>query len=86
MTPPGRFVWRGNLPTWLALLAAPVAILFLLSLLAAGVLLLGGTVLAALLLPRLRRWTRRDGGRTIELEPSAFRRLPGTDADRDDRR
>ncbi len=83
MTPAGRFLWSAKLPAWLLILVAPLALLFLLSLVAAGVVLLGGALLAALVLPRLRRRPGNADSRTIELEPSDFRRLPGTDASRD---
>jgi hypothetical protein len=48
-------------------------------------LLLGGALLAALVLPRLSRRPRRDDAHTIELEPSDFHRLPSAGADHDRR-
>lgn len=83
MTHAPRLVWRSNLPAWLVILAAPLAVLFLLSLAAASALLAGAALLAAFVLPRLRRQRPRDDGRTIELAQSEFRRLPRTDAERD---
>ena len=72
------FVWRGVLPLWLVLLAGlPLLAVFFLSLAVAGALLVGGALLASLVLPLLghrRRPTTDDG--TIELDPSQFRRLP----------
>jgi hypothetical protein len=78
MSRPRVFVWRGALPLWLLLIAAvPLLATFLFSLAIAGAVVLGGALLASLLLPRLagRRAPRHDDG-TIELDPSQFRRLP----------
>ncbi|MBX3024893.1 hypothetical protein KF840_08275 [bacterium] len=78
MSRPRLFVWRGALPLWFLLVAGlPLAAMFLFSLAIAGAVVLGGALLASLLLPRLggRRAPRRDDG-TIELDPSQFRRLP----------
>ena len=78
MSQPRVFVWRGALPLWLLLIAGlPLLAAFLFSLAIAGVLVIGGGLLASLLLPRLtgRRPPPRDDG-TIELDPSQFRRLP----------
>jgi hypothetical protein len=72
------FVWRGALPLWLLLLAGlPLIGLFVFSLAIAGAVVVGGALIASLILPRLggRRQPRRDDG-TIELDPSQFRRLP----------
>jgi hypothetical protein len=71
-------VWRGALPLWLVLLAGlPLLAVFFLSLAVAGLFLVGGALLASLVLPRLggRRRPSADDG-TIELDPSQFRRLP----------
>jgi len=72
------FVWRGALPLWLLLLAGlPLIGLFVFSLAIAGAVVVGGALIASLVLPQLggRRQPRRDDG-TIELDPSQFRRLP----------
>lgn len=79
MSRPRIVVWHGRLPLWpLLLLALPLAALFLVSLLAAGVLAIAGGLVASLLLPRLvgRRRPPDDG--TVELDPSQYRRLPDT--------
>lgn len=71
-------VWRGSLPPWLLLLAGlPLLALFFVSLAVAGAILIGGALLASLVLPLLggRRRPRTEDG-TIELDPSQFRRLP----------
>ena len=78
MSQPRVFVWRGALPLWLLLIAGlPLVAMFLFSLAIAGALVIGGALLASLLLPRLgsRRRPRTNDG-TIELDPSQFRRLP----------
>ena len=78
MSQPRVFVWRGSVPLWLLLIAGlPLLAAFLFSLAIAGVLVIGGGLLASLLLPRLagRRPPARDDG-TIELDPTQFRRLP----------
>lgn len=72
------YVWRGGLPPWLLLLAGlPLLALFFISLAVAGAVLIGGALLASLVLPLLggRRRPRTEDG-TIELDPSQFRRLP----------
>ena len=78
MSRPRTFVWHGALPLWLVLLAGlPLLALFFLSLAVAGAVLVGGALLASLVLPLIggRRRPRTDDG-TIELDPSQFRRLP----------
>jgi hypothetical protein len=77
MNRPRTVVWRGALPLWpLLLVALPLAVIFLFSLAIAGALVVGGALLASLLLPRLggRRKPPDDG--TIELDASQYRRLP----------
>jgi len=72
------FVWRGTLPLWLLLLAGlPLLAVFFVSLAVAGAVLVGGALLASLVLPLLggRRRPPADDG-TIELDSSQFRRLP----------
>jgi hypothetical protein len=78
MSQPRVFVWRGALPLWLLLIAGlPLMAMFLFSLAIAGAVVIGGALLASLVLPLLagRRRPRRDDG-TIELDPSQYRRLP----------
>lgn len=76
------YVYRGKFPAWLLLLLAPVGVLFLLSLTAA--IVVGGV--AALVLPFLWRTVRRvpsdrrqDDRSYIELDPSDYRRIDGSD-------
>lgn len=72
------FVWRGTPPLWLLLLAGlPLLAVFFVSLALAGAVLVGGALLASLVLPLLggRRRPPTENG-TIELDPSQFRRLP----------
>lgn len=77
------YVYRGGVPFWLVLaVAAPLGVLVLTSLvLAVAVIGIAGSV-AALLLPWF--WKRRsvggstrrgDRARTIELDPSQYRRV-----------
>ncbi len=85
MSQPRMFVWRGALPLWLLLLAGlPLVALFVFSLAIAGAVVVGGALIASLVLPLLsgRRRPRGDDG-TIELDPSDYRRLP--DSRRDQR-
>lgn len=72
------YLARGMFPVWLLLLLAPaVLLLFLFSF----ALLIGGGLLAALVLPLL--WRRRSvqsvpkDASVIELEPSEYRRIEG---------
>ena len=69
-------VWRGTAPLWLLLAAAlPPVLLFLASLALAGALVVGGALLASLVLPLV--WKRRPPrDSTIELDRSDYRRLP----------
>jgi len=76
MTRTHVWIWRGTAPRWLALAAVlPLTLLFLVSLALAGGLVIGGALLAALVLPRLtRKGAPRDDG-TIELDRSDYKRL-----------
>ena len=70
------WVWRGGAPLWLMLTAAlPVVMLFLVSFVLAGALLVGGALVASLVFPllRKRRPTPDDGA--IELDRSDYKRL-----------
>lgn len=82
MTSGSYFRWRGQLPVWAVVIAAPLAGVFLLSLAAAGAVLLTGAAVAALVVPRLRDRHEHRDPRTIELDSSEFRRLPRTDGER----
>lgn len=78
MSQPRVFVWRGALPLWVLLIAGlPLAAMFLFSLAIAGAVVIGGALIASLLLPLfgVRRRPRPDD-RTIELDPSQYHRLP----------
>jgi len=72
-------IWHWRAPLWLALaLLLPLVLVFVVSLALAGAVALGAALLAALVLPRLRKrhLPPRGDGRTIELDPSEYRRLP----------
>ncbi|MGH7292375.1 MAG: hypothetical protein ACREJT_14250 [Myxococcota bacterium] len=76
MSAPRVHVVRGGLPLALAaLVLAPLALVFLTSLLLAAGVVVAGAGLAALLFARRRPPVRRQDPNTIELDASQFRRL-----------
>lgn len=78
---PRMYVYRGSLPLWLVLAVfLPLGVVFVTSLILAVVIAGIGTALAAFVLPLFwKRFAGHDTAKTIDLDPSQFRRIDTRD-------